>query len=1080
MGQQISRLKLGNVRRVIIFVLAILLSNSMFSQSGIIKGIVVDEKGESIIGASVVVKGTVNGTITDIDGHFTINTSPKDVLQISYVGYKSQDVVVSTGFMKIVLHEDAEVLDEVVVVGFGTQKKVNLTGAVASIGADAFGSKGASNSPLSSLQGALAGVNVTRTSSSPSNSGWNFSIRGMVSVNQPSPLVIIDGIPGSIDAINADDIENISFLKDASAAIYGARAAGGVVLVTTKRGKTQKMRVTYKGSLTQHVPGLIMNYMNMKQYMTTFEEAYINDGKGFEEDLNIYPRWVVNAYKVQNVVSDENSPLYTGAFQGMNTWASYVLNDIHDYGFYDVNWNDVLWGNSLSKTHTISLNGGDERKTFNLSLGYVNDNSVLKWGEDYMDRYNFRLNNDFKVTDKLSLASNVSFDRTLKSYPQRRPNDVGGQPAGSPVSTDDGLPYAWGGQMGSQWLSKLGGQNNYALNSFTLNLSATLNIVKGLDFIARGSLSTNDSYKKWSENPIQWYYLDGSENMISPTTYKVGTYDLRSIYQNYTGYLNYIKRISNHNISAMGGFSFEKNKWGAQNITAINPSVTNVTIIEDADSYSIDETDGAYALESVYSRFNYDYKGKYLFEILGRYDGSSKFQAGYRWKGFYGFSGGYRLSEETFLKELDIFSNLKLRASYGTTGNQSGINDFDGLSFLSLSTASGVTPSQPLFGSDGSTYMISTLTEKQMVSTTRTWETITNSNVGLDFGLIKGKLNGTLEYFWRKNDNMLVALTYPSVLGISSPETNNGTFTNQGWEISLDWKDKIADFTYGIGLNLSDNNTMLVSMKNTSTITNGYNQYIEGQPYGTYWGYKSNGLITTADELAAYKAMGGSIIPANIRIGDMMYDDVNGDGSITTDDMIKLGEDLPHYSFGINMNAAWKGFDFALFFQGVGERTVMRTDYTRAPMLSWYKRQNAAWAGKQYSDIGESEYVVSNNLQAYYNTVQKSADLMPKLSANTTINAYNYLYSSAWFSKQDGKYIRLKNITLGYTLPKNIISKAKIENVRFYFTGTDVFEISGITDGWDPEASRDTYGGTNGSNAYPFTRNYTIGVDVTF
>ncbi len=540
MKQNVLSLIKVNAGRLFMFLLLLSFSQIVSAQTKV-SGKVVDEKGEAIIGASIVVKGTTAGSITNVDGDFVLNVSSvKDILVVSYVGYKSQEVGLSgRTSIRIQLKEDSELLSEVVVVGYGSQKKVNLTGAVATVGAETFGSKGTTNTPLANLQGALAGVTVTRSSSSPTRSDWKFEIRGKSSMNDAEPLVIVDGVPGGIDNINPDDIESISILKDASAAIYGARAAGGVVLVTTKRGTAQKKtKVTYKGNVTARTPGLAMDYMNMREYMTTFEEAYINDGKAFDADLNIYPRWVVNAYKVQNVVSDPTSPLYTGAFAGMNTWAAYSSGDIHDYGFYDVDWNDELWGTAYSQSHSLQLSGGSDSNTYNLSLGYVNDNSVLQWGDDNLKRYNIRLNNDFKISKRLKLASNISYDRSTKLYPQRKPNEIGGQPAGSPIATENGLPYAWGGQMGNQWFSKLGGDVNEYSNNFMTNFNLTANIAKDLDLVASATMRTNNYNNKWWESKVQWYYLDETKNLVSPSTDKVGVKSAYSVYQNYSAYLD--------------------------------------------------------------------------------------------------------------------------------------------------------------------------------------------------------------------------------------------------------------------------------------------------------------------------------------------------------------------------------------------------------------------------------------------------------------------------------------------------------------------------------------------------------------
>ena len=486
--------------------------------------------------------------------------------------------------------------------------------------------------------------------------------------------------------------------------------------------------------------------------------------------------------------------------------------------------------------------------------------------------------------------------------------------------------------------------------------------------------------------------MDESENLISPSNNKVGHVNENYVYQNYNAYLEYKESVLEHNFSLMAGTSYENEKKDKNEFTA-NSTISDIVLsVIGSDQLWVSEEYKKWGLASYFGRFNYDYQGKYLFEILGRYDGSSKFMPGYRWKGFYGVSGGYRISEENFIKELGIFNNLKLRASHGTTGNQAGIAVYDGIQFLGSSVASGFTANQPLFGEDGSTSFLPTITESSMVSTTRTWEIITTSNIGLDFSVLDNRLSGVLEYYWKKNDNMLIALTYPAQLGISAPATNNGTLKNKGWEVSLNWNDRIGDFRYGIGVNLSDNNNVLVAMENAKSIVGGYNKWVEGYALGTYWGFNTLGLITTEEQLEEYKKKldsPNSISKHTLALGDMMYEDMSGDGFITAEDRVMLGEDAPHFLYGINFSLAYKGFDFSGFFQGVGKRTVMRDDYTRGPMLSWYMRQNDAWFGKQYSTIGADNYVVQNGLQDDYNPIQTGADLMPRLSSNDVTNTYN-------------------------------------------------------------------------------------------
>lgn len=1057
-------------------------SISVYAQNAI-TGTVTDAKGEAVIGASVLVRGTTNGTITDIDGHFSLNVTDKGTLVISFIGYKTEEISLgSKTSFKITLREDAEVLDEVVVVGYGTQKKETLTGAITKVGDEAFKDKGVVNNPLQALQGQVAGMTVSRTSGAPGRESWSFKVRGESSINGSNALVLIDGIPGSMDSMNPDDIESISILKDASAAIYGARAAGGVVLVTTKRGRVQAPKVTYKGNLAVKVPGLVMDYMNMKHYSYSFEEAFLNDGEiGIDDPYKkIFPD------KVLSYMKSGNKSVFNGDENFFGNYYIQDTGDIHDYGLNDVDWNDVLWGTAVSHSHSISVQGGSEFNKYNVSIGYMNDDSMLKWGVDGSQRYNVRLNNDFKFGKYVSLATSLAFERRVTEYPNYAPNSIGGQPAGSPVSTISGKPYAWGGQYGSHWQAELGGEQHKQTNSFLINLSPTVNIINGLKVTGNISFNPYDSQNKWWETPIEWFYLDDTANQWNPlaTKGKMGRQSRTTLYQSYQGQVDYQKRFGDHFFAAMVGTSYEKNSFTYFEATALDVSNNDIHSLNTTpgDKSMKDEVK-EWALASYFARANYSYKDRYLLEVLGRYDGSSRFVKDKRWKPFWGVSAGWRISEEKFMRDWGIFDNLKLRFSYGETGNQNEIREYDYIALLDMKSPSGSKPDQPIFGT-GNGAAASTIEQQNVVALDRTWEKVVNADIGLDFSLLNNRLSGTIDWYQKKNNNMLTSVTYPAIFGAIAPKTNSGELRTRGWEVTISWKDRIGKFSYYAGFNISDDKNVLLKMENATTKNIAWQNegvpttYLEGYALNTYWGFEAVKLIENQAELEEYKKLDptNKIIPAKIRIGDMMYKDINNDGELTSDDVKLLGDQSKRFNYSFNFGGEFKGIDFGATFQGVGKRTIFRSGNMRGPYMAWFTRQNDSYWGKYWSDISGTDGYQNYDLTP----LNMDPNAMPKLSTNGAINNYNYAYSDADYRKLNGAYLRLKNIVVGYTLPKNLTMKAKIEKVRIYFNGSDLFEFQHIKDGWDPETDINPYGGEKGSQAYPFSRSFSFGLDVTF
>ena len=523
-------------------------------QANTVEGIVTDASGEPVIGASIVIKGTANGTMTDLDGKFTLPNA-SGTLVISYIGYKTQEIILSgQKQLKVVMQEDSELLDEVVVVGYGAQKKETLTGSVAVVGPEMFKDKGTVSNPLQAMQGQVPGLRITRSSAAPGEEGWGISIRGAVSRNTTEPLLIIDGVPASgvseMAQLNTADIESINFLKDASAAIYGSKAAGGVILITTKRAEKGKTKVEYNGSYTRKIVGLQPRLMSMDEWADGVIQARLNDGYD-ENDQWIRYATMAKQLKGSWFKADGGGGIapIPGAFTG-----------VADFVFHDMNWTDVLWGNANSTQHDLSISGGSEKSTYRLSLGYLFDEGTLQWGNNSNERFNVRLSNTFHITDKFSIDSNISASRQHQVAPTQIGSVLGvsiPQP-GLPVSTIDGKPYAWGGIHTPNWLCELGGDNKLVVTMMKVNETLKWNIIDGLTFNATLGYSTNSASRDVEYLPIDWYSYDGTlirnENSPYPTAESSSYTKSNSRTDNFTAsaFLTYSKRFNErHDLTAM-------------------------------------------------------------------------------------------------------------------------------------------------------------------------------------------------------------------------------------------------------------------------------------------------------------------------------------------------------------------------------------------------------------------------------------------------------------------------------------------------------------------------------------------------
>ncbi len=1025
-------------------------------QANTVEGIVTDANGEPIIGASIVIKGTTNGTITDLDGKFSLSNAT-GTLVISYIGYKTQEIALNgQKQLKVVMKEDSEMLEEVVVVGYGSVKKESLTGSVTVVDDKAFAEKGNLSSPLQALQGQVPGVMITRSSSAPGDESWSMNLRGSVSVNSTEPLIIIDGVASSsvndLRLINPNDIESINFLKDGSAAIYGARAAGGVVLITTKKGKEGKTRVEYSGSVTLKTVGLMPELMNIDQWADGVMTALENDG-------NTSNSWYTYAQ-----LAKKYKGTYIDLENTANPFGNAAFTDVSDFVFDDtVDWLGSLFGNSLSTDHNLSISGGTEKASYRLSLGYMYDGSPLQYGNNNNQRYNFRLSNSVKLTDKLSLESVISYNR----QEQVSPTDIGSvlttqtPMPGLPLTNMQGQAYAWGTWGSPVAKVEQGGDNKLSVSS--LNISETLNydITDWLSAHANVGYNNSTANRDVVSNSVTYYNFTGTKSVLTTPSADASYYRATTAQTNFysfSAYLNGHKKFGKHDLSLTLGGQYEFNDyktWGVKveniqtGLDIVNGS-GDVTL-NGANSEKTDKYQNAFL--SFYGRFNYNYDDRYLLEVNGRYDGSSKFQPANRWAAFYGVSAGWRIKQEAFMEDVDWLSELKLRASYAEMGNQSGIGNYDGVQLYNMNTANGA-----YVGSGLLSYIA---TDGKLVSTTRHWERIKNFNLAVDFGFLNGKLSGTVEAFLKKNDDMLVEISYPAVLGDKAPTTNGGKFKGWGYEGQATWRDRIGDWSYYVGGTLTFARNELTDYGGTTVLQSGYVKTQQGYPLNSIFGLRYGGKIQNEEQLAAYLAKyydtNAIGMPSNLRVGDNMYCDENGDGVLDEKDYIYLGSDSPEISYSFNAGLSWKGFDLSVIFQGAANRFVYRDiDNTTVPFRANYTNTTTASIGNVWS---------TENPDAYY----------APYTNDSNINNYNYQASS--LTAQDGRYLRLKNVTLGYTFDSKLLKKAKcLQSVRLYVTGADLWETTKITDGWDPEAKRDA----SGLSRYPFTRSFTFGANVTF
>ncbi|MFV8325312.1 SusC/RagA family TonB-linked outer membrane protein [Flavobacterium sp. ZS1P14] len=1013
-----------------------------------------------IPGVNVAVKGGQGVVVTDFDGNYKINVASSDVVLVfSSIGFKAKEIKVgSQKVINVSLVADVSALSEVVVVGYGTQKKATLTGAVETISAKVFEDRAVTNVGLA-LQGQTPGLVVNRSSGRPGNEGLSFTIRGATSVNGSTPLIIVDGVPTlndqSFQNMNGDDIESISILKDGAAAIYGSRASNGVILVTTKRGKGV-VKVNYSTNFRFTTNGLVGYSPSMKEYASIWVEA--------NKEEQIPNWWIWGENNLKNMQ------------QGVE--GKYDLFG-RDFFVFNANRIEEMFATRYSYQHNLSVSGGGDKSSYRLSLAYADNQGNLATAYDGQKQLNARFNYDYNLSEKLKLESSISIINTDTSQPSKGLGNI-------LYSTD--MPFYPAKNPYGQWFAPFNGIDGGAIKNSAattadggrydkkqltgrVDLKATYKIWDGISIEGLASIQNErytyeryvvpvklyDWYGNYTNNA---YQTDGTNNVYQSAAES-------KYYHYYQALLHYDKTFKEkHNISVMGGLNAEK--WTAQGISASRVGFEDLGIYDiGVASTAVQGTGGYKDMNGRYSyiaRLNYNYDEKYIAELTGRKDGNSRFAKGYKFKSFGSAQLGWVFTKEKFLSPISNILNFgKIRGSISSTGNEAkGLGNFD---YLSLMGIGGAVLGQPASQQTASY-------NDALISYTRTWERVTQKNVGIDLGFFTNRLTTTFDLYEKDNIGMLVNVTYPSVLGGSAPKTNNGNFNTKGWEFIIGWKDQIKDFSYNVSFNLGDAKTMVNGVEGADTYGAGQNGMVNGLPWKPLFVYKTDGYFKDqADVDAYYQAYGSSdalaALPKNnqavaLRPGDTKRVDVAGTGNITTlgnknSSLIYVGDGTAHYTYGINMGGSWKGFDLNTFFQGHLEQNIMRSGYMAYPFRALFTNQNPTFLGKTWTE---------ENPDAMY----------PRLTVNPTRAAWNYGNND--FMVQNSRYIRLKTLVVGYSLPEELTKRLKLTKVRVYFSGNDLWEASTIKDGFDPESGENA---TDGDNAgYPFARTWSFGLNIGF
>lgn len=1036
-----------------------------------------------IIGANVVVKGSTKGGITDFDGNIVLdNVSKDDVLVISYIGYKTQEVKVNTlSTITVNLVEDSKLIDEIVVVGFGTQKKTNLTGSVAVLDGEELAQRPVS-SAAQAIQGLIPGLQVS-SSSGTLDSTPSINIRGVGTIGEGSssaPLVLIDGMEGDINTITPQDIESISVLKDAAASsIYGSRAPFGVILITTKKGsKDGRVSVNYNNSFRF---GKMINekhMMNSVDFASWMNDGCSNSGQSLHFTADRMKK--IEAYHNGVEIGPGTRQTSMGILYAIDADSNGNWLDGYGSGIDDVDWYDVIYRNTtFSQEHNASVSGGSDKFNYYASFNYLGNRGFMKLSDDTYNRYNASAKINAKLSKWAQLSYNIRYIRSDYKRPSMLTDqlytDLTRQAWPTLPLYDRNGYYVYS----PSWALPLATRGDDTTQADALNqqIGLILEPIKGwithIDF----NYQVNSKINHWDKLYGYNHNIDG-DAVITNTDSEVHEGLSKDNYLNFQAYTEYSLNLAKkHNLHFMVGFQAEQLKrteFGTTRQGIIDPNkpeldlTTGLSYDNVVVAPSIFGNRNQWQTAGFFGRLNYNYLERYLFEMNLRYDGSSRFRADNMWKLFPSFSFGWRINEENFLKNVDWLSNLKLRISYGSLGNQNTNNWYQTYQKVYYNISSGWLQNG---------IKSNTTSAPGLVSTSLTWEKIENYNVGIDFGFFNNKLFGSFDYFIRNTKDMIGnAPELPAILGTGVPVTNNTDLRTSGWEFQIGWHDNLSNgLSYSANFNLSDARTKITRYPNNPT--GDLTRSLEGRYMNEIWGYETIGIAKTQAEMDEHLSkVDQSSLGSNWSAGDIMYADLDGDNRISEGantisdhgDKKLLGNSTPRFLLGLDLNASWKGFDIRMFFQG-----IMKHDIATLGASEWLFGSDSSnmWEACGLTTVqdyfrDENTWSVKNG----YKTENKDAWL-PRLywgDKNTKTQSRYILNAS---------YLRLKNFQIGYTIPKSIVSKMYLQNVRIFFSGENLLTFTSLPEQFDPETVGTSPSSNNG---YPLSKTYSFGLNVQF
>ena len=1058
--------------------------------ASVLKGTVVDANGEPIIGASVTEDGTQNGTVTDLNGNFTLSHLSSGNLTISYIGFQTTHVSAKgKSSVNIVMKEDNKTLNEVVVVGFGKQKKVNLTGAVAVVDGDELAQRPVMTA-TQALQGVVPGLQIAATGGSLEATS-SINVRGTGTIGQGSsgsPLILIDGVEGDLNTINPQDIASISVLKDAAASsIYGSRAPFGVILVTTKGGDSNgKVTVNYNNSF--RFSNLIRekHMMNSVDFASWTNDACTNSGSGaFFDDQ-----------RMKDIVAYHNaSPYSPGVRRAADGTLLYALPvsptnqsvwaDGYAYGIDDVDWYDVVYKNTaFAMEHNASVSGGNQKFNYYTSFNYLDNNGFMKLNSDKYNRYNGTAKINAEITPWARMSYNMRWTRTDYQRPAGLTNSLYSDMArqGWPtLPLYDRNGYYYSSPSPALGLAT-GGKDTKQRDIISHQIGFIIEPIKNWQTHIDFNYKTDNSTRHWDSQRTYNHNVAG-EAVIYNTGSNVHEDEYKENYLNFQAYSEYSWSLAKkHNFHVMGGFQTEQLKqlaFGLQRDGILDPNKPEVDLTNglsytgEAVTPSVNGSRNQWQTAGFFGRINYNYAERYLAELNMRYDGTSKFRTNKMWKFFPSVSLGWRISEEAFMKSTRSWlDNLKLRLSYGSLGNQNLDNWYQTYQTISYSSVAGT------WLQNGQKTNITSA--PSLVSALLTWEKVESYNIGLDFGLLNNRLSGSFDYYVRNTKDMVGnAPELPAILGTGVPVTNNTDLRTNGWELQISWRDKLHNgLSYSATFNLSDARTKITRYPNNPT--NSIDNYIAGRYLNEIWGYQTIGIAKSDDEMNEHLAVADqSSLGDNWAAGDIMYADLNGDKKITQGartladhgDLKVIGNSTPRYLFGLDLNASWKGFDVRAFFQGVAKRN--------------------AWLGGSWGSL-EYLFGATNSGQWWSTGITAVHDYYRDANTWSVANGYQQANTDAWLPRatfsdkneqcqtrylMNAAYLRMKNLQIGYTIPRSITSKWYIQNLRVFFSAENLFTITDMPDQFDPELI-----GTSAytSNGYPLSKTFSFGINLTF